>query len=104
MAIVARVCPPALWGGESTRTSCSSAPPWPGAWSGQRRSMAFERVGSEEVWNGRIASVRVERFRHDDGEVVEREVIGHPGAVAVIAHDGETLWMVRQPREPVGDE
>jgi 8-oxo-dGTP pyrophosphatase MutT (NUDIX family) len=66
--------------------------------------MAFERVGSEEVWSGRIASVRVERFRHDDGEVVEREVVGHPGAVAVVAHDGETLWMVRQPREAVGED
>jgi 8-oxo-dGTP pyrophosphatase MutT (NUDIX family) len=66
--------------------------------------MAFERVGSDEVWSGRIASVRVERFRHDDGEVVEREIVGHPGAVAVVAHDGETLWMVRQPREAVGEE
>ena len=66
--------------------------------------MAFERVGSEEVWSGRIASVRVERFRHEDGEVVEREVVGHPGAVAVVAHDGETLWLVRQPREAVGDD
>jgi 8-oxo-dGTP pyrophosphatase MutT (NUDIX family) len=66
--------------------------------------MAFERVGSEEVWNGRIASVRVEHFRHDDGEVVEREVVGHPGAVAVVAHDGEALWLVRQPREAVGDD
>ena len=65
--------------------------------------MAFERVGTEEVWSGRIANVRVERFRHDDGEVVEREIIGHPGAVAVVAHDGETLWLVRQPREAVDD-
>jgi 8-oxo-dGTP pyrophosphatase MutT (NUDIX family) len=66
--------------------------------------MAFERVGTEEVWSGRIASVRVDRFRHDDGEVVEREVVSHPGAVAVVAHDGETLWLVRQPREAVGED
>jgi ADP-ribose pyrophosphatase len=65
--------------------------------------MAFERVGTEEVWKGRIASVRVDRFRHDDGEVVEREIVGHPGAVAVVAHDGEQLWLVRQPREAIGD-
>ena len=62
--------------------------------------MAFERVGTEEVWSGRIASVRVDRFRHDDDdEVVEREIVGHPGAVAVVAHDGERLFLVRQPRE-----
>ena len=65
--------------------------------------MSFERVGSEEVWSGRIASVRTDRFRHDDGEVVEREIVSHPGAVAVVAHDGEHIWLVKQPREPVGD-
>ena len=65
--------------------------------------MAFERIDAEEVWSGRIASVRVERWRHEDGEVVEREVVGPPGAVCVVAHDGERRWLVRQPREPVAD-
>jgi ADP-ribose pyrophosphatase len=65
--------------------------------------MAFERVEAEEVFKGRIATVRRERWRHEDGEVVEREVVGHPGAVAVVAHDGEHLWLVRQPREAVGE-
>jgi ADP-ribose pyrophosphatase len=65
--------------------------------------MAFERIGSDEVFSGRIASVRRDRFKHDDGDVVEREIVAHPGAVAVVAHDGEKLWMVRQPREPVGE-
>jgi ADP-ribose pyrophosphatase len=60
-------------------------------------------VGTEEVWSGRIASVRNDRFRHDDGEVVDREIVSHPGAVAVVAHDGEYLWLVKQPREAVGD-
>jgi ADP-ribose pyrophosphatase len=59
----------------------------------------FERVSSETVWSGHIAEVRVERYRHADGEVVRREVVGHPGAVAVVAHDEEHLWLVRQPRE-----
>ena len=66
--------------------------------------MAFERVGGEEVWAGKIARVRVERFCHEDGEEVEREVVGHPGAVAVVAHDGDKLFMVRQPREAVGEQ
>jgi 8-oxo-dGTP pyrophosphatase MutT (NUDIX family) len=65
--------------------------------------MSFERVESEEVYSGRIASVRNDRFRHADGEVVDREIVSHPGAVAVVAHDGEHLWLVKQPREPVGD-
>jgi 8-oxo-dGTP pyrophosphatase MutT (NUDIX family) len=65
--------------------------------------MAFERVSSETVWEGRIASVRVDRYRYDDGEQAEREVVAHPGAVAVVAHDGERLFLVRQPREAVGE-
>ena len=65
--------------------------------------MAFERTGSNEIWSGRIAGVRVDTFRHEDGEEVEREVVTHPGAVAVVAHDGERLYLVRQPREPVED-
>ena len=65
--------------------------------------MAFERIGVDEVWSGRIANVRVERWRQQDGEEVEREVVGHPGSVGIVAHDGERLYLVRQPREPVGD-
>jgi ADP-ribose pyrophosphatase len=65
--------------------------------------MAFERIDADEVWKGRMASVRVERWRMDDGEEVEREVVVHPGAVAVVAFDGEQLYFVRQPREPVGE-
>ena len=46
-----------------------------------------------------VARVEVGRFRHADGEEVEREVVHHPGAVAVVAHDDEHVWLVRQPRE-----
>jgi 8-oxo-dGTP pyrophosphatase MutT (NUDIX family) len=66
--------------------------------------VAFERIDGKTAWEGRIVSVRVERFRYDDGEEAEREIVAHPGAVAVLAHDGERLYMVRQPREPVGEE
>jgi 8-oxo-dGTP pyrophosphatase MutT (NUDIX family) len=65
--------------------------------------MAFERIGADVVWKGRIAEVRVERWRMEDGEEVEREVVGHPGAVGIVAHDGEQIYLVAQPREPVGD-
>ena len=65
--------------------------------------MAFERIGSDEIWSGKIATVRVDRVRYDDGEEAEREVVAHPGAVAIVAHDGERLYLVRQPREPVGE-
>ena len=66
--------------------------------------MSFERTGSEEVYSGLIATVRVDTFRHDDGEEVKREYVAHPGAVVMLAHDGETLYLVRQPREAAGLE
>jgi ADP-ribose diphosphatase len=63
-----------------------------------------ERIGSREVYEGKIARVRVDEFRYEDGAEAEREVVGHPGAVAMVAHDERHLYLVRQPREAVGEE
>jgi 8-oxo-dGTP pyrophosphatase MutT (NUDIX family) len=63
----------------------------------------FERTGGKVVWEGKFFSVHVETFRHADGEEVTREQVHHPGAVGVVAHDEEQVWLVRQPREAVGD-
>ena len=63
----------------------------------------FEPLGGDTVYDGRIVTVRVERFRFPDGEEVEREIVRHQGAVGVLAHDDEHLLLVRQPREAVGD-
>jgi len=62
-----------------------------------------ERISSRTVHEGPVVSVRVERFRYADGETAEREIVAHPGAVAIVAHDDETIWLVRQPREAVGE-
>jgi 8-oxo-dGTP pyrophosphatase MutT (NUDIX family) len=66
--------------------------------------MSFERIDSEEAWKGRMLSIRKERFLHDDGEEVEREVVHHPGAAAIVAHDGEQLYLLAHAREAVGEE
>jgi 8-oxo-dGTP pyrophosphatase MutT (NUDIX family) len=66
--------------------------------------MAFERIDSKEVWSGKIATVRVDRVRYDDGEEADREAVDHPGAVAVVAHDDEGVYLVAQPREAVGEQ
>jgi ADP-ribose diphosphatase len=63
----------------------------------------MERIGSETVFEGTVASVRVDEFRYPDGSVAVREVIGHPGAVAMVAHDERFIYLVRQPREAVGE-
>ena len=64
----------------------------------------MQSLGGETVYSGRLVEVRVERFRHADGELVSREIVRHRGAVGVVAHDDEVVWLVRQPREAVGEE
>jgi 8-oxo-dGTP pyrophosphatase MutT (NUDIX family) len=66
--------------------------------------VTLERIDSRTVWEGRIATVRVDRFRYADGKEADREIVEHPGAVAVVAFDGERLFLVTQPREPVNEE
>jgi 8-oxo-dGTP pyrophosphatase MutT (NUDIX family) len=65
--------------------------------------MSLERIGGRTVWEGKIAKVRIDRFRYEDGKEAEREIVEHPGAVAVVAFDGERVFLVRQPREPVNE-
>jgi ADP-ribose diphosphatase len=64
---------------------------------------AFQALGGDTVYHGRLVDVRNERFRHADGEEVTREVVRSRGAVGILAHDGKQLWLVRQPREAVDE-
>ena len=64
----------------------------------------FERIASEEIWQGNIGGVRVDTFRYDDGEEAKREIVTHPGAVTVLPLDDDAIWLVRQPREPVDEQ
>jgi 8-oxo-dGTP pyrophosphatase MutT (NUDIX family) len=63
----------------------------------------FEPLGGRTVYEGRIISLRIERFRFPDGEEVEREIVRHQGAVGVLAHDDADMYLVRQPREAIAD-
>ena len=63
----------------------------------------FEPLGGRTVYEGRIIDLRIERFRFPDGEEVEREIIHHQGAVGVLALDDDDLFLIRQPREAIGD-
>ena len=63
-----------------------------------------KRISSRVVYRGRTVSTRIDEFRYEDGDVSEREVVAHPGAVAIVAHDGELLYLVRHLREAVGED
>jgi ADP-ribose pyrophosphatase len=66
-------------------------------------SSRFERLDSEPLYEGGFISLQRMRFRHEDGEVVERDIVVHTGAVGFDTLDErDQLWFVRQPREAVG--
>jgi 8-oxo-dGDP phosphatase len=58
---------------------------------------------SQQLADGRLVRLRRDMVRMPGGEVVGREVLEHPGAVAVVALDSrEQVLMIRQYRHPVG--
>jgi 8-oxo-dGDP phosphatase len=60
-------------------------------------------VSSAEPFRGRLVTVRTDKVRMPDNQLAEREVVTHPGAVAVLAlDDAERVLMIRQYRHPVG--
>ena len=63
-----------------------------------------ETVSQETVYEGIIVNIRQDKARLTDGRVTGREVIEHPGGVAVFALDEEErVILVRQFRYPVGE-
>jgi ADP-ribose pyrophosphatase len=65
--------------------------------------MSYERLHSETIFEGGFFDVVRERVRYEDGSEHERQFARHPGAVAILAHDSERIFMVRQPRESVDE-
>jgi 8-oxo-dGTP pyrophosphatase MutT (NUDIX family) len=66
-------------------------------------SSHFERLQAHTVFEGTVVDVCEGTFRHEDGKEVTRQWVTHPGSVGIVAHDGENVWLVRQPREATGD-
>src|SRR4051795_12927406 len=61
-------------------------------------------LGSRPLHKGKHVDFLAKRYRRADGSEVEREVVEHPGSVAVLAHDEEFAYLVAQPREAVGED
>ena len=60
-------------------------------------------VGSKTIYKGSYLTFRIDTVERTDGSRAEREVVGHPGAVAILAiDDHERVLMVRQYRVPAG--
>jgi ADP-ribose pyrophosphatase len=68
------------------------------------RPHAYELLATEEVYAGRVISLRRDTVAMPGGGDSVREVVRHPGAVGVVALDDEDrVVMLRQYRHPVGE-
>ncbi len=62
----------------------------------------YRLVSSETVYDGRVISLHLDTVAMPGGGDSEREVVRHPGAVAVVAlDDDDTVVLVRQYRHAV---
>jgi len=60
-------------------------------------------IGSEILHRGRLGNFRVDTVRFSDGRTSTREILGHPGAVAIVALDPDgSVLFVRQWRTAAG--
>jgi ADP-ribose pyrophosphatase len=60
-------------------------------------------VDTQDIFDGRVVHLLLHKVRLPDGEYSKREVVEHPGAVAIVAlDDQQNVLMVRQFRLPAG--
>lgn len=64
----------------------------------------MELLRTKPLHEGKHVKFVSKRYRRADGSEVEREVVEHPGSVAVLAHDEEFAYLVAQPREAVEED
>jgi ADP-ribose pyrophosphatase len=64
----------------------------------------MELLDTRLAYEGYGVDVEIRRYRRVDGTEVERQVIDHPGSVAILAHDDEFVYLVAQPREAVEED
>ncbi len=58
-------------------------------------------VGTETIFEGKIIKVRLDTVRLPNGKDATREIVEHPGGVAVVALDAdENVYLVQQYRHP----
>ncbi|WP_195714290.1 MULTISPECIES: NUDIX domain-containing protein [unclassified Paenibacillus] len=59
-------------------------------------------ISTEPVFKGKVISLQVDTVELPDGSTATREIVKHPGAVAVLAFHNERLLMVDQFRQAMG--
>jgi 8-oxo-dGTP pyrophosphatase MutT (NUDIX family) len=66
--------------------------------------VTFRIVGERPAWRGRRISVAVLEVEGPDGDRFQREIVHHPGAVAMVPlHEDGSVTLIHQFRAAVGD-
>ena len=79
-------------------------PEEPGGWTGPRLhdvDEQWEVVGDSSYLRGVLVTLRTDQVQMPDGELAKRDVIEHPGAVAIVALDrDDRVLLIRHYRHP----
>ena len=71
---------------------------------GSRSDSGFTFVGERVIHDGVVITVCEAEFITPDGEKMMRDIVRHPGAVGVVAVDGDEVVLVRQFRAPLATD
>jgi len=61
-------------------------------------------VDGKRLYEGRVVSLYVGNVELDDGTIALREVVEHPGGVAVVPVGGDKVILIRQFRIAIGED
>lgn len=59
-------------------------------------------IATNSIFSGKVISLQVDTVRLPDGSTGTREVVRHPGAVAILAIHNGKMFVVDQYRQPLG--
>ena len=63
----------------------------------------FTKGPEQVIYDGHVIQVATGEFTAPDGRVVQRDLVHHPGAVAIVPILGDEVILVRQFRAALGD-
>ncbi|WP_088226418.1 NUDIX hydrolase [Desulfosporosinus sp. FKB] len=69
-----------------------------------KQKLSETRIAGEVIFEGRMLRLERDKVALPNGSETYREVVRHPGAVAVIALQDQEILMVRQYRYPIARE
>ena len=60
-------------------------------------------ISQSPIYQGKIFNVRRDKAELNNGDIVTREVVEHPGGVCILALEGDEVFLVRQFRYAPGE-